>query len=126
LHFSDTFYFFLQQKKQEKINYTHWYKTGTTLSDTLFSVYIPDCFTPNGDGLNDIFIPKGEYVLNLMEIKNRNSNNMFQSNDKNKGWDGRVAASSETVTSGHYTFKLFIYDKYETEQEFVGRVLLLK
>jgi len=57
-----------------------------TKSDTL---YIPNAFTPNGDGKNDVFGPagkiQGEY---LMKVFNRNGEIVFQSNDINTRWNG--------------------------------------
>jgi gliding motility-associated-like protein len=55
-------------------------------------VYVPSAFTPNGDGLNDIFRAfVGEAVtdFNLL-IYNRGGQLVFFGNDKNKGWDGKI------------------------------------
>jgi gliding motility-associated-like protein len=53
---------------------------------------VPNAFTPNNDGLNDIL--KVEYSAGVgadfnFRIFNRWGKLMFQTNDKNKGWDGR-------------------------------------
>ena len=53
---------------------------------------VPNAFTPNNDGLNDLL--KVEYSLGIgadfnFRIFNRWGKLMFQTNDKNKGWDGR-------------------------------------
>ena len=53
---------------------------------------VPNAFTPNNDGLNDVL--KVEYSLGIgtefnFKIFNRWGKLMFQTNDKNKGWDGR-------------------------------------
>jgi gliding motility-associated-like protein len=53
---------------------------------------VPNAFTPNNDGLNDVL--KVEYSLGIgtefnFRIFNRWGKLMFQTNDKNKGWDGR-------------------------------------
>ena len=53
---------------------------------------VPNAFTPNNDGLNDIL--KVEYSLGIgadfnFKIFNRWGKLMFETNDKNKGWDGR-------------------------------------
>ena len=50
---------------------------------------IPNVFTPNGDGLNDVFIPNMDDCtdLKLFVIYNRWGEKMFETNEK-KGWDG--------------------------------------
>ena len=53
---------------------------------------VPNAFTPNNDGLNDLL--KVEYSLGIgadfnFKIFNRWGKLMFETNDKNKGWDGR-------------------------------------
>jgi len=70
------------------------------LSDTLImdgglggppGVYVPDAFSPNGDGLNDMFFAKGIDVTSFdMKIFNRWGELFFESTDINKGWDGTL------------------------------------
>lgn len=53
------------------------------------SVFIPNSFSPNGDGINEVFYP---YVRNLQEMElmifNRWGEIIFTSNEFDKGWDG--------------------------------------
>ena len=51
---------------------------------------IPDAFTPNGDGHNDIFrIPPGvDLALEEFEIFNKWGTQVFATNNINTGWDG--------------------------------------
>jgi gliding motility-associated-like protein len=53
--------------------------------------YIPNAFTPNGDGLNDIFKPVTFCPVTdyHMLIYNRWGEKLFESNDISTGWDGR-------------------------------------
>ena len=58
--------------------------------------YIPNTFSPNGDGSNDRFYPRGRglYLIRSMRVFNRwgetvFENRSFQANDANAGWDGR-------------------------------------
>jgi gliding motility-associated-like protein len=52
-------------------------------------LYVPTAFTPNGDGLNDILraIPIG-LRFNYLKIFDRWGNQVFQTTDHRKGWDG--------------------------------------
>ena len=62
-------------------------KLLTVLPD--FAVYVPNTFTPNNDGLNDVFGPvfRGAKSYNI-SIFDRWGEKMFETNDFNKGWDG--------------------------------------
>jgi gliding motility-associated-like protein len=63
-----------------------------TLKDCGSSFFMPNVFTPNGDGLNDIIRPitKGDMVQFQMQIYNRWGQLVFSSNDPFKGWDGKL------------------------------------
>ena len=59
-------------------------------------VFVPNAFTPDGDGLNDILMVRGKGIfVNSFRIFNRWGQLVFQKtnfnpNDKQFGWDGRV------------------------------------
>ncbi len=53
-------------------------------------LYIPNTFTPNGNGTNDYFKPKGEGVVTFnMRIFDRWGELIFETDDMNTGWDGK-------------------------------------
>ena len=69
------------------------------------SVYIPNAFTPDGDGLNDVFIPVGKGITDFtLQIFNRWGELIFESNDSKKGWDGTF--KNEAVPTGAYVYKM--------------------
>ena len=55
------------------------------------SLFVPNTFTPNGNGLNEIFFAIGEYVDDFhMMVFDRWGNMIFESYDQLKGWDGKA------------------------------------
>jgi gliding motility-associated-like protein len=65
-------------------------------------ILIPNTFTPDGDGLNDVFKPVGVgYSLNGYELNvyNRWGQLVFHTNDINEGWDGTVKGELVTFKS---------------------------
>ncbi len=54
-----------------------------------FSAYVPNVFTPNGDGLNDKFFIYGEAISNIsLRIFDRWGHVVFSGTDIETGWDG--------------------------------------
>ncbi|HMT34912.1 MAG TPA: gliding motility-associated C-terminal domain-containing protein, partial [Chitinophagaceae bacterium] len=53
-------------------------------------VVVPNAFSPNGDGLNDIFRVTARKFINVQEFKifNRWGNEIFSTQDIKKGWNG--------------------------------------
>ncbi len=54
-------------------------------------IWMPNAFTPNGDGLNDVFLAKHHLDLDInfrMSVFNKWGEELFTSNNINKGWDG--------------------------------------
>ena len=66
--------------------------------DPDYELYIPNAFSPNNDGRNDIFFPKGEGISDYkLYIFDRWGSQLFYSNDFNKGWDGRYQHKSNDI-----------------------------
>jgi len=62
-------------------------------------VFIPSAFTPNNDGLNDVFrIPEinGQHLLNL-NIYNRYGQLIFYTDNASDGWDGTINGTPQTT-----------------------------
>ena len=89
--------------------------------------YMPSAFSPNGDGLNDVFIPNGFGILDKgyrFLIFNRWGDLIFESNNQNIGWDGTFKDTSlQTET---YVWKLHFLDFEEISHSKVGRFNLVK
>ena len=81
------------------------------------SFYLPNAFTPNGDGLNDEFKPVQRYDFVKtyhLYIYNRWGQLLFETSDINTGWDGNF--KGEPVQQGTYVYKI-VYTAYSTGSE---------
>jgi gliding motility-associated-like protein len=65
-------------------------------------IYIPNAFSPNGDGLNSTFFPLGFFDFTSMEIYNRWGELLYYTEDLNRGWDGTFAGAEAQM--GVYFF----------------------
>lgn len=90
-----------------------------------FSLYIPNAFSPDNDGRNDVFIAKGEEIEEYtMQIFNRWGALIFESHDIQKGWDGSIDGKAAPI--GVYTYKVWVKDFRGHFHEYLGSVTLIK
>ena len=89
------------------------------------SLFIPNILTPNGDGLNDIFVTESENISALhTQIYNRWGMLLFESHQIKEGWDGRTRAGVE-VTEGTY-FYIITADFNGNTEIYKGTITLLR
>jgi len=97
------------------------------IKETTF--YVPNIFTPNGDGINDYFLPlsiefiEGEFE---MMIFNRWGEMVYNTKDFNKGWNGTINNNGEECYDGVYVWKINFMDALGIFQKKTGRVTLIK
>lgn len=89
-------------------------------------VTIPNAFTPNGDGLNDLFIPKMKGVYSFqMEIFDTWGERLFTTHGlESKGWDGTYRG--QLLPPGNYLYKITYADRNGTQSSRSGGITLIR
>lgn len=84
--------------------------TGRTSLPDL-EIFIPNTFTPNGDGRNDVFRAYGNYIKSMtMQVFNQWGELIFSGNDPANGWDGRSKGKLQPVGVYIYVIKIVKQD----------------
>ena len=79
--------------------------TDTTLNPFGDGIYVPNAFTPNGDGINDQLRVYGTAIVSVkLIIYNQWGREIFVSTDLLKGWDGLYHGSNQPA--GLYSYSL--------------------
>jgi len=69
------------------------------------TVFLPNSFTPNGDGENDILFLRGDLIESMsLEIYDRWGEKVFESTDQSLGWNGTY--KDREADSGVYVYIL--------------------
>lgn len=70
------------------------------------SIFIPNAFTPNGDGINDTFGVKGEGIKEFtLNIFNRWGELIFETHNPKQQWDGTYMNNPVEIGEYVYTMK---------------------
>jgi gliding motility-associated-like protein len=88
--------------------------------------FVPSAFTPNGDGMNDVFRPIaiGYRSLKYFRVYNRFGEMVFDTNTLEAGWDGTYMHKLCDV--GVYFWQVSFTDRYGNEGFMKGDVTLLR
>ena len=99
--------------------------------EDVYAFYIPTAFSPNGDGINEEFGPKGikyEFQSYEMLIFDRWGNRIYYTTDPNETWNGRVNNTGDVVApNGCYVWKITLTDVIQrVPHQYVGQVTIIK
>ena len=79
-------------------------------------LFIPEGYSPNGDGINDFFVIQGleNYPNNHIKIINRWGNTVYETDGYNNDWDGKntkgVSVGNDDLPEGTYFYILHLGD----------------
>ncbi|OCX50389.1 hypothetical protein BEL04_21635 [Mucilaginibacter sp. PPCGB 2223] len=98
--------------------------TGQALNQT-DDIYVPNAFTPNGDGNNDVVYVHSEGIKSLsFYVYNQWGQMIFSSAEKNNGWDGTYKGVKEPLGVYTYFLKAVMNNGHEVNKK--GTITLLK
>lgn len=99
----------------------------TGVFQPLMDVFVPSAFTPNGDGINDVFRAQGHSVKQFeMWIYNRWGKEVFYSNDINEPWLGDVNGGDHFAQDEVYQWVIKAVGIRNTSFERSGFVVLTR
>lgn len=84
-------------------------------------IEIPNVFTPNGDGYNELFVIKGLESCSKRQliIRNRSGKIVYRSNNYENNWNG------DNCPDGSYTYQFF-YNSNGMDQSLGGTVMIIR
>ncbi|HET6228216.1 MAG TPA: PKD domain-containing protein [Bacteroidia bacterium] len=97
-----------------------------------WTFYVPNTFTPNKDGTNDGFIPKGHNIIEFQMWIFDRWGNMIYTTDKKKDpasstpWDGKANGGHRMAQEDVYVWLVELKDINNLPHRYIGHVTLVK
>lgn len=93
-----------------------------------FTFYVPNAFTPGSTtGLNDFFTGYGTNIDKFeMWIFDRWGEQIYHTDDINRGWDGTAKKGKSTAKQEVYIYKIEVHDFRGDLHKYIGHVTLLR
>ncbi|MDR0789854.1 MAG: gliding motility-associated C-terminal domain-containing protein [Bacteroidales bacterium] len=89
------------------------------------NIHVPNIFTPNGDGKNDVLFMTGDYVRSIkFMIFDRWGEKVFETDKQNEGWDGRFRG--QDCQNGVYYYRLEVECEANRNFSTSGDVTLIR
>ncbi|MFN0031175.1 MAG: choice-of-anchor L domain-containing protein [Flavobacteriales bacterium] len=93
----------------------------------LGAVFVPNCFTPDGDGINDFLFAVGHDIVKFeWWIYNRWGQEIYHSTDMTMPWDGAFKSNEHYVPDGTYSYRLVAWGQRDNLIEQSGHVTILR
>lgn len=124
--------------QEGQYNVWHWVTNSAGCTDSaeiditvnpVTGIYIPNAFTPDGDGINDVFRVEGAGLAEddfSMQIFNRWGELIYESRQLSTGWDGTVNGQGEIVQTDVYVYAVQAKSVLNEVYTLKGHISLLK
>jgi gliding motility-associated-like protein len=97
----------------------------TIIIKPVFKFYVPNAFSPDGDGINEKWFPATTGLTNYtVQVFNRWGQRVFMSSDINEGWDG--TNKGKECPSGVYSYTLESKGLFKAEFKTNGTIQLIR
>jgi gliding motility-associated-like protein len=101
--------------------------TRPVVIDPQFTFFIPNAFSPDGDGINDTFYGTGVGIIAYdLWIFDRWGNMLFHSDDLFKGWDSKIDGGEEKAQIDVYVWKVKLTDIFNKKHNYIGTVTIVR
>jgi len=94
----------------------------------VYTFYAPTAFSPDGDGINEVFYVTGHGIKEetfSMKIYDRWGEIVFETDDISEGWDGRIKGGKEAPV-GTYTWFIKFKDEQKIAHDEYGKVTIIR
>lgn len=100
---------------------------GRVIVNPFPTIWIPNAFTPDDDGINDTWLPKGSDLYEYeLKIYNRWGSLMFYTNNPFEGWDGLTPNTGIKAKQDVYVYTIFFRDERGTQNRRNGYFTLVR
>jgi gliding motility-associated-like protein len=93
-------------------------------------IYVPNAFTPDGDGRNDVFLPivsgidRSDYVFRIFD---RWGQKIFETEKTDEPWLGNINGGGHYVQNDVYVWQIITKDLISGEsKDYVGHVTIVR
>lgn len=123
-HFPDTGHYSIMQ-----VSYNDYGCSDTSYLQVIvydeFHIYIPNAFTPNGDGINEFYMPVVSGVDSyLFQVFNRWGELIFETNDRLEGWNGK--RNGVMSQFGNYVYRIETENQLGKPYSYKGSFALIR
>ncbi|WP_298391301.1 gliding motility-associated C-terminal domain-containing protein [Hydrotalea sp.] len=99
--------------------------SATTLNPIGDAIFIPNSFTPNGDGNNDLFFVYGNTIKTMkLSIYNQWGQLIFYTTTQSQGWDGSYSGTKMPVGVYYYSFEATLQNNEKVKRS--GSITLIR
>ncbi|MFM7309768.1 MAG: gliding motility-associated C-terminal domain-containing protein, partial [Flavobacteriales bacterium] len=118
------------KEQQVRFEFFHSDTIVAHFTEQPFSVYIPNSFSPNQDGINDVFLVEGNAIdasqFHLL-ILNRWGQVVFETRDPKMAWTGNFQDGDYYVGDQIYSYVLSVKSVFEiSPREFTGSIWVIR